>query len=265
MNALDNALREIKFNIPHDILHIAFVEYYDTTNTILSIDERIRTKVLRPRVYVDCNLVSGEQTRIDVSRCPKEILPTNEWIFTVPKTMTGGKSILSALELICGYMYGTTDYSYNLNISTGLGIAQKMYNNMANHNLIQTSKLELIGDNTVLVRDASTYTYNYSILRCVLEYDKNLSGLSTRSFHTFSQLCILATKAYIYNTLKIKLDKGYISGGHELNSITDIVDSYSDANEQYYEFLNDKAKKVLFMSDKTRYHRFIQAQFGNIT
>ena len=261
MNVFDYSLRQIKFQIPPELLNITFTEYYDATDSPLSIDERIMSKVLRPRVYQDCNMISGIHTKIDLSNIKAERIYTGEWILRVPKSKTQGKSILSPLELICNVMYPGIYTGFNT--TSTLDIATKMYNNLASHNIIQSSKLELIGENTILVHDNTTYMYA-SVLRCVLEYDENLSTLPPRSFRHIAHLCVLAVKAYIYTHLYVKLDQGYIYGGHELGTIKELADSYSDANEQYDEYLKTVVMKVLFMSDGQRYERYINTMFGNV-
>ena len=261
MNAINVALNDIRFNIPEHVLYIGFIEGNDSTNHIVSLDERIMTKVIRPRVMRDCNLVGGVPAKIELRGAHVENVGyKNEYIVQIPKTATQGKSILVALELLSNVNYG---YNYpGVNSVSTTATVSKMYNNMAHHNLIQTSRLELIGENTILVADPSVWLYN-CVLRVILAYDDNMSTLNVRSYPSFSKACIIATKAYIYNTLKIKLDQGYIYGGHELSTVTEIVNEYSDANTEYEEFVTTILRKVLFMNSVDSKARYVKSLFGN--
>lgn len=265
MNAINKALNEIKFNIPSEILQIAFQEYGEVNiNKIISLDERIMNCVIRPRCLVDCNIVSGIDMTIDLYQCTLHMLNNFEHIIEVPKHLTGGKSILTPLELVANVI-NSTAYSSSVNytgISPLANSATIMMNNLATHSIISSSKLELIGENTILVHDPSVWFIN-GYLRCRVEFDQNMSTLKPSGYIHFGKLCILATKAYIYKHLKIKLDQGYVYGGHELSSVTEIVESYSDANEQYYEFLNTTMRKTLYVTQSDNLNRFVKMQFGN--
>lgn len=262
MNAINKALNEIKFNIPREILDIAFKEYdVYNYNKIVSLDEKIMSKVIRPRVLVDCNLISGINMEVDLTHANVSRLPTTmEYIIEIPKKYTNGKSILMPLELICNVYY--TNTFPGVNSSPLVAGANNMYMNLATHNIIQTSRLELIGENTILVHDTGMVIVN-GILRCRVEYDSNMSSLPPTAYLDFGQLCILAVKAYIYNNCKIQLDKGYITGGHELSSISEIIDGYSDANEQYVEHLKTTMRKILYITQSVNLNRFIKMKFGN--
>lgn len=263
MNAINKALNEIKFNIPEEILNIAFLEYGGVNiNKVISLDERIMNAVIRPRCLVDCNMVSGIDMKIDLCNVVVNRLYNGEHILEIPKTVTQGKSILAPLEIVCNVVYTNTFPAINL--SPMINVASIMYNNLATHNVIQSSKLELIGENTVLVHDPSIIILN-GVLRCRVEFDSNMSSLPPSGFLHFGNLCVLATKAYIYRHCKVKLDQGYIQTGHELSVITDIVESYADANEQYYEFLNGRMRKTLFYTQSDNKNRYIKAMFGNLT
>ena len=56
------------------------------------------------------------------------------------------------------------------------------------------------------------------------------------------------------------MDKAQLYGGQELGAIKDVVDGYSDAEEQYQEFLETTWKKVSFMNDTNSAIRLIRMQ-----
>jgi hypothetical protein len=93
----------------------------------------------------------------------------------------------------------------------------------------------------------------------MVEYDENLNALNPRTFINFSKLCIYATKMFIHNELVVELNRGYIQGGYELNKIQEIIEEYKDAEEQYYDFLENVWRKISFMNDTESYSRYIKS------
>ena len=261
MNALTKALSEIKFNIPPEVLQIGFVENFNRVNHIVSLDERILNSVIRARVLVDANLAGGVVAKIPISNCRYFEVNRGEWVIEVPKNLTQGKSIVNLLSLVA-YGSATSGFPVN-NVSPLISATNTMFNNMTHENIVQTSRLELIGDNTVLVEDPSVAIFN-STLRCNLEFSSDLGELNPRYYHVFSKLCVLGVKSYIYNNCKVKLDQGYVYGGHELGSIGDIIDGYSDAEEMYQEHLNTVFKKVAYMNSSDNMARLIKISLGNV-
>lgn len=266
MNAINKALQEIKFNIPYEVLQLAFVQnepyLASPNNLIYSIDERIRKSVIQSRVMVDCNMVGGDPVVIQVNRCQVHESPSypGEYIISVPKELTGGRSIVAVLSLVINFGYTSiSTYGYT---SSFLKSANDMYNNLANEAPMQTSRLELIGDNVVFVQDPTVYMYN-SALRCVVEYSPNMNSLHPRFILAFAKLCVMAAKAYIYNTCIIKMDQAFLYGGHELNSVTSIIEGYADAEQMYQEYLNVEFKKILYMNSSNNMSRYIRSIFGN--
>ena len=126
-----------------------------------------------------------------------------------------------------------------------------------------TSRLELIGENVVLVKDPSIAPTS-GVLRCVLANDENMNNLSIRSFHAFSKLCELAVKSHIYNRLVIEMDSGKIRGGFEIGAFKNIVDSYSEKEEEYQDYLKMKWQKISVMNDRETYERHIRIQIGGL-
>jgi hypothetical protein len=53
-----------------------------------------------------------------------------------------------------------------------------------------------------------------------------------------------------------------VYAGHELNAVTDIVNSYEGAIEEYKEYLKTIWKKVAFMSNDESYDRYLRAMLG---
>lgn len=263
MNAIQKALSEIKFNIPAEILNIAFIERSPYINRSISLDERILNSILRPRVFTDINLIGGITVYIPINYDYISTVAPGEHIVKIPKSVTNNRSIVSPLVIVSNIG------SYNGNMSTPAygrvqdltQVAGHMLNSIVKDSPIQTARLELIGENTLLVQDPDMFLYNCT-LKCVIEHDANMSSIHPRNYLAFSKLCILGTKSYIHNHLKVKLDQGYIYGGHELSTITDIVDNYADAEEMYQEYLHTTFRQIEFMNQPDNMNNFIKGMFG---
>lgn len=56
------------------------------------------SKVIRPRVLVDCNLVGGIQMTVPVNACNIDLLPSGESVVQVPRSVTNNKKIVTVLS-----------------------------------------------------------------------------------------------------------------------------------------------------------------------
>lgn len=264
MNAINKALTEIRFNIPEEVLNIAFVQNEPylarVNNQIISLDERIRNSVIKPRVLIDCNLVGGVPITVYLAYARVQEIFPGEFIITIDKSQTGGKSIVSLLSIVSNFGYvNTASFGY---VSPLLTSANNMYNNLANETIMQSSRLELIGDNVIICKDPSMYLFN-TALRCVVENDENMSNIHPRFIPAFAKLCVLAVKSYIYNRCIVKMDQAFLYGGHELGSVTSVIEGYADAETMYQEYLHLEFKKIQYMNPPSNMSRHIRSMFGN--
>lgn len=262
MNALTYALSVVKTKIPIEILNIAFRENSNAVNNIITIDELISNKILRPRVLTDCNLVGGVHTTIDLNQCVITKLPdVGNYIIYVPKVLTGNRSIINALSLVSTVTTTLNMPSVPTSGNTS-GMLDKLADTMTGSGgVLQTSRLEVIGENTIYCA-TNMLTFSNGVLRCTIENNANMSNLNTRSYPVFSDLVVYAIKAYIYNMMRVKINQGYLYGGHELSVITEIIDSYSDAETMYDELLRGKWAKVQYMNNESSMTRHIRTMIG---
>jgi hypothetical protein len=124
-----------------------------------------------------------------------------------------------------------------------------------------TSRVQLIAENTILIRDGTAIPQN-SFLRCVLANDDNLSNIQLRSYRHFSNLVELAIKSYIYNELVVQIDVGEIRYGQVLGVFKEIVTSYADAEVNYRDYLTETWEKVAFMNDDESHLRYLKLLIG---
>lgn len=269
MSAINKALSDIKFQIPRDVLNLAFLPRKDIFNKApLAVDEYIKDKVIGKRVLIDANIVGGRLALIPLNGLkPIQVDPFTT-VYQIPKIRTQGCDILSALSVnyypytatggSVGSSFMTNNSLYN-NTSVVSATAQRIADSFSSIPPVSVAQCDLVGPNTIYVRDQYRVTFAF-FLRCILENDENLNNINPRSWLKFSKLCVLAVKSYIYNNLVIEMDKAQLYGGQELGAIKDVVDGYSDAEEQYQEFLETTWKKVSFMSDTPSFTRLIRMQ-----
>ena len=256
MDAISKALIDIKFTIPREVLDLAFVkrhQYY--TAEFVSLDKLIIDNVIEAKILPDLNVVRGQEVSIPLTNCDIVTVSPDafriETVIKVPPRILNGRSIVSPLQI--SLEYGPMNSGGNSYVTQ---IAEAAVNAKMAPTGFTTTDLELIGNNTILVHENLPLIMGY--LSVMIENDKNMNNLNPSYYNTFGDLCVLATKAYIYNTLVVDLNKGLIIGGKELSVIKDIIDNYSSIYEEYKTMLKEVMGKVLFMNDDKSYSKFIQ-------
>jgi hypothetical protein len=269
MNILVKAIDEVKYRIPQEILNIAFIETTQNwRGAPVSIDDIIMNKVIRPRVLVDTNIVGGQHVMIPLDGLPMRKVDQYAIVYEIPPESINYRTIISVLSvnyLPYNSAYTSAGYSYGLgvagNSSDLLSAASRVADSVSSIPVVSNATVELIGYNTVMIRDPVRLSQMYQ-LRCIVGNEENLNNISVRSHLHFCKLVELAVKAYIYNTLIIKIDQAYLTGGQELGSVKSYVDNLADSNENYDTYLRDVVQGVMFMNDVTSYNRFIRSMIS---
>lgn len=262
MNAIKKALDEIRYNIPRPILEEAFiVQQVRQRGLRVSLDTKIRELVIDPRVLVDCDIVGGVELSIDISSLMPEVLDAGVLLYRIPKSLTQGRSITSALSLSFGRGAASGISGLSSNSSALLDGLQGVLDSASPIPVVAVADVTLVGENTVLVKD------QYAIptdgwLRVLVSNDPELNNIAPASYHNFSQLAILAVKAYIYNHMVIPMDEGQLHAGMQLGRFREIVDGYADANEMYLQFLNETWRVTAFHNDPERHRRHLRLILG---
>lgn len=264
MNPLALVAQQMHFRIPKRLLELCFTERAQRwRGAPTNIDEAIKNQVLRPRVLLDCNLVGGTEVWLSLESVPYERTDDYTSVYRIPKSRTQNRSIMSALNVtftdpLRGNSFGITGA---VGMSTELQAAQAVMDAHASIPITSTARVQLIGENTVMVQDTMLLPPSIYI-RCILANDENLNHLQLRSYPQFVKLCELAVKAYVYNKLVIEVDIGEIEGGQVIGKIKEILDSYSDSEIQYQDYMTTTFQKVLFMNDEETYRRFMAVLGG---
>lgn len=263
MNPISKALDEVRQSIPPEILQYAFITIdkhsrFSSRRVPVSLDSVIKDKVISDRVLPDCNIGGGVHVNINLSGLPSIAMEQGYRSFQIPHSLTQGRNIISCRTI------GTTAYmtSHHPQLhASGLESSMRGLLDTAQGGSMgeySTSNVHVVGENTILVEDDISHYMSDLQLYCILSYDEDMSTLPPRAFREFSKLVILAVKAYIYNTTRIKLGQGMIQGGMELGVFKEEIDSYADANELYQENLRTRWSRVAILSDKVAKKKHIR-------
>lgn len=270
MNVIAMAVEKIiNYEIPKEILEIVFLNpAYQKTKNPSTLPECIITRVIRPRVLVDCNLVAGEYSIVDISGLPIDYVDNYHMMIKIPPNRLQNRKIMSVHSI--GYLpYGSYLGNYLNGVGSGTpyggsdipNTAAKAYDAMSDIPIVSNSDIDIYGDNTLIIRECLRVSSIYT-LRCVLSNDPDMNNIKSRAILYFTELCLLAVQAEIYRWSLIKMDQNYIYAGVELGSVKNYIDTLADANENYKTYLKTQWQEVAIMSDSQQYRKIIRLQIG---
>ncbi len=266
MDLITKAIQDVKYAIPREILRMAYLEdrvgQYVPAPT--SLESAIRDKTILPRVVVDTDIVGGQTIIIDLGGLTPKIIDDHNFIFEIPSERTDNRTIISVLAV--NYFRSENIPAGNYNNAPGISpmagselstSAQRAMNSRGSIPLVSTAECIVVGHNVIMIRN-HLRTAAMTQLRCRVENDQNLANLPITVAPIFSKLCTFAVKAFVYNELIIKLDRGRIDRGHELGSIKNIIDGYSDSEENYRTCRDEEWGAVATMCDTNVYHDLLK-------
>ncbi len=266
VTAINILLNEMYFTIPREIINLAFTQNNNYRNPSTSVDDEITTEVLRKRVIVDLNLASQETVNIPLQFCETIYRDISKVAYFIPKTLTNGRSIISVHNTLSNfYMNGDISMVGQSEVegSSILGSALTLRNNLDSVNISQTARIDLIGENTILIDEGLISDMSVSVT-VVLENDSNLNNINPRAFKVLAEGFVLAVKAHIYTNTIVTLNKGMVYAGHELSIIKDIIDEYKEANQEYNEWFRTKWKKAAFTQNDKAMEKYVSMMLGNV-
>lgn len=264
MNALSKALSDLRFKINRNVLDTVFVKRHQHYNvTAPSLEEQILNEVIRPRVYMDCNLVGGTEVIVPLNGLIAEEVNTTDIVYRVPKSLTNGRTIMSVKNIT--YMDAQSMAAAGNFATCGVSAEQTAMQSLLDAvsplPMISTGRCSIIGENVVYVKDSIRVPSN-SYMLCVVAHDEAMSHLQPRSYMAFSKLVEYAVKAYIFTEYELEMDMGELRGGHSLGKFKDIIDRFSDANELYDDYLREKFQKIQVQNDTLQMNRLIRLKTG---
>lgn len=262
--AIEKAIQEIKWDVPEEILDLVFLsKAYFYRNRPTNLDREIISKVIAPRVMVDCNLISGTDYIVPLLDEHRETTEEMMAVYRIPKSFTDNRSVMSILGIMYmnPYMVSSAAGTNQCGWSHIMATSQAVLDAMSPIPNFSSSEVALEGENTIVIRDARVLP-SMSYARCILSYDEHMSNITPRSYLAFAKMCNLAVKAYIWTKRRIAMDKGELHGGMTLGSIKDAIEEYRDANQTYEDYRKDVMRKVLLLTDDARKRRLITRLVG---
>lgn len=259
MGAVEHALSYILETVDETVLELALREKHRTLNSVLTIEEKIRTQIIISKVLKDVKLLSGIRKNIPLSKCRiKQMINTFDYVVEVPDNLLSGREIVSASSIT---LTGQNTRNFGSG-NTMLSSASRLIDAHTAPPIIEVTRIELIGRNILLISTEGYESHLTSgFLECTVASGENMSHIHPRSYRDFAKLCRRAAQSKIYTKLYSKLDEGYINGGHSVGRIKDIVDSFADAEEQYSELL-DGWEKIERLNNRKFNSDFIALQLG---
>lgn len=265
--AISNAMSEVLYDIPREILTLAYQRNeFGIVNPNTSITDAIRADVVFPRVLKDINLVGGIEMTVPVSDLRVEYPEVGVAIFNIPPARLFNRVILSCLSVSYGILttqagqsLDTLPYGTGSNNNAGPVVANHIVNSYGAVPVLAQASCDVVGPYSVRVRDMVRYQ-SIAHVRLHVSNDEQLANIPPRAWPIFSELVLLAVKADIYRKLRVKMEKVYLASGQELGVISDLVAEYSDSNTMYKDFLKNRWSKVAKMIDGPTYERFLRSQ-----
>lgn len=264
MDVISISLDRIKFEIAPEVLELAFAprrydpargQFQRDNKLGVSTDAMIRRAVIDARVMVDVNLCSGVEDVISLQGLSSQRIDAWNTIYTIPKERTGGRTINAVYSVSFGqgnamgsYQPGTTNSSAALDAAAGV-----LQTNMP-WTQVQSAYADLIGENTVLLSNIGQIP-GLLYLRCQLSHEPNMANLKPENYDVFTEMCILACKAYVYTNTLVQLDEGAIKAGASLGRIREIIDGYAEANQMYKDMRRDEWRVQSHLNDREKAKR----------
>lgn len=268
MDIISKAIDEILFTIPREILKLAYSDPANYRAAPITLEEQIRRKTINARVLVDCNLVGGDTIIVPLTGLKPQQIDQFNYVFEVPPDRVNYRTILSVLSV--NYMsYNSVTPNQAAGVVTPTqphlhdvaSAANRAMSSRSNIPIISNSECYVTGHNLIMVRN-HLITAAVVQARCVVCNDENLMNISIRNAPDFAMLCKFAVKSYIYNTLLVAMDRGYLERGQELGVVRNYIEGLSDAEENYQTFLKETWGAVGIMSDRLAYEDLIKIQLN---
>lgn len=260
--AVQYIVKYIKTRIPKKVLELGFCKRDMVADLYTSLDDKIIKNVINDILKVDLNLNGGVYITIPLSRCLIDrVRGTNNYVVTVPKALTEGRSIISPLNLSVVSVLTTGNFFWSSsNSPESVRLADKMFKGVSSTPYLTTARLQLIGDNVIACFEPS-YFLPQTILRCEIENNENLDNVRPQFYKFLGEIGLECCKMFLYNNNIIELNLGYISGGYEISSVKEEIENYKESFEKYDELLK-KWRKLSVMNDRERLAKLITYSVG---
>lgn len=267
MNPVDFSIQNLISgvnDIPEYLLKLAFDNpnqsygsVWSPVNTEYSIEQGIREKVILKMVAPLVNVAGGSSETLDLSSARITNLQSGIIAVNVPDFLTGGRKIISVIEVYPGNLNRAIASGYNMtsgNGSCGSGgqvgnALNRLMAGLDDSNVQRTfTSFTMTGNNSFIIRDAGAAMFNM-IAKVILAYDEHFSVIPPKMYDKFYELVELATKAYIYKTCRRGMQEAVSRYGVSVDDVRDDVERYADSAREFKEFFNEEMKKYLSYAD----------------
>lgn len=254
---IDDYLLKLAFNNPNANFGSNWFNYYDDN---ASVEQGIREKVIYQTVLKECNVNGGTIELIDITGSRMESIGNGYLHVNVPDAILGGRDIIKVIEVYQGALNssnnfisavnGSQTFSQNGILAAGL---ESFLTAISPNSFFQQTFVDITpaGKNAFIIHNAPPGAYALTA-KMYLTYDKGLTVISPRAWIDFAELCILATKAYIYKTCRRPTEEAVRRAGVNLDSIRDDIQNYADAWKEYREFFDTTWTKRMAYEDPKR-------------
>ena len=261
-NPINYCIQKIKNEIPNEILQIAATEDLGFYNNSITLDEKLLTRVIKAYLLLDINLLTTTTRQITLDKCIVTSYLNNskqyEYLIEIPDDAVDGKEVTSVSYIMYNMLLPQMGMMTGNAMESAMGTLMQAHSSL---NVLTANRIDVVGRNMILV---NTGNINWSFMNITMELNispnPNLSHVKGTAIIELGKLAVLCAKQWIYNSLIIQIDQGYIRGGHSIDAIKNKIESYESAVETYYERL-ENWPKIGFMLDTRQYQKFIDAQF----
>lgn len=251
--AIEYFLDFIERSIPSKLLEITFRPdpKHGINNVQFSVRERIRQEVINDWLVRDINTKGIQDIVLPLSTAVIRDAGRNQLVIHIPRSATGGRRIVSISRMGFFNPYAVSNLaSLGAVTSTEMQRAiSKMVTSVSAIPRVETGYITLINENTFLVEDFIMTSTNFWV-GVSLEADEYLSNIKPAYYDKLAEFALMACKAVIYRKMVNDRDGSIIEGGHELGSLNDLVNNWTDADEQYQDMRRMRLKKILSLNDK---------------
>lgn len=259
MNNIQYLIDQIKFQIPYEILNLGLSDFtyglnYNNSSSyslnpisqiMPNIDTMLELEIINNKVKRDCNIVSGQEAVIFIDQNNLITQLQGGTIIIIRPEQTQGREIINAMSV-----------TFNWQISIGTGMGPNIATSAVGPEPTSSTRIRLVNKNVLFVENIMAI--NIASVRVLLEYEEGFNNINSKVLFILSELCVLATKAYLYSKLKIRLANATVIGGVDISAISNIVDEYADAINIYNETLITKWRTAAHLSDPISKERFIR-------
>jgi hypothetical protein len=240
--------------IEDPVLELAFYNR-EMNDSMMSMEQKILSRALEPRFFLDLNIIGGIEVDILLSDCIIVSTTDTSTLIRIPDTVMGGRKLINVLNI-------STALDYESITGSSLeSVAQQSFEKEIGMNSYVTTRIEKVSDNEFLVGEIITDMYSTRV-KCLMTYSNDFVEISSTFWPSLSLTAIEAAKLYIYRTLNIKVNQTALYNGYELTAIRSIIDDYRDSFTRYMELIDGKTKKQTFAADRVKMRKYTMMTFG---